>query len=829
MTNNKAQSFPAYVQETDIDISKNGLEILRRRYLRKGMDGEFLETPAQMFYRVARHVASGDETFGEDPVPTTETFYHLLTQMRFVPNSPTFTGADTPLNQLAACFVLPIEDDLGKSPDGIFATLRNAALIQQTGGGNGFSFSRLRPRNDRVMTSAGVATGPVGFLEVYDKAFDIIKQGGTRRGANMAVLNIDHPDIEEFIKCKSEEGHISNFNISIGISDHFMEMVEADGELELVNPRDQSVWKTVPARKLFDMIATYAHRNGEPGVLFLDTANKTNPVPHQYKLEATNPCGEQYLGPYENCCLGSINLAHHVKQTKSGEPAVDWDLLQKTTEEAVHFLENVVTKNGYVPSVPKLREAALRNRRIGLGIMGLADMMYQLGIRYGSDLSLEFAGQIMEFVRYHAMRASIEFARRRGPFPGIKGSIYDPEKMTWEPPTPLAPYTHNWGRPALDWNDVVQSIKQYGIRNAAQTTIAPTGTTGTVSGCEGYGCEPVFALAYYRHVQENDEALTLAYVSPLFQEALDKADLTPEARQQAIDQIIREGSCQEITDLPDWIRDTFVVAQDIAPAEHVRMQAALQRFVDNSISKTINMPATATVDDVKEVYKLAWRLGCKGLTVYVTGSRQEVVLETSKTAAQKKGTDSAALTFSQPLAEAAETEKPLKRRPRPAILHGMTYRQETPLGTAYMTINISDHNEPFEVFLTVGKAGSDVAAVSEALGRLISYILRMPSHLNPRTRLEHVVYQLAGIGGGRSLGFGPKRVRSLPDAVAQVLNRFLKETEAVNVQPMEEQVPAEQMELPIFQIGDICPECGQATLIYSEGCRKCYSCGYSEC
>ena len=826
MTDHTLSSFPAYVCEEDINISENGLEILRRRYLRKGMDGAFLETPAQMFYRVARHVASADDEFSEDATPTTKMFYHLLTQMRFVPNSPTFTGADTPLNQLAACFVLPIEDDLGKSPDGIFSTLRNAALIQQTGGGNGFSFSRLRPRDDRVMTSAGVATGPVGFLEVYDKAFDIIKQGGTRRGANMAVLNIDHPDIEEFIKCKSKEGNITNFNISVGISDHFMEMVEEDGEMELVNPHDQAVWKKVRARELFDMIATYAHRNGEPGMLFLDTANKANPVPQQYKLEATNPCGEQYLGPYENCCLGSINLAHHVGYTEAGDPFVDWDLLQQTTEEAVHFLENVVTKNGYVPAVPKLREAALRNRRIGLGIMGLADIMYHLGIRYGSETSLEFASQIMEFVRYHAMRASIDFARRRGAFPGIKGSIYDPEKITWKPPTPFSPYTHDWGRPALDWDAIVQGIKQYGIRNAAQTTIAPTGTTGTVSGCEGYGCEPVFALAYYRHVQENDEDLTLTYVSPLFQKVLNKIDLTPEARQRIVDEVIHEGSCQGIDDLPDWIRETFVVAQDIAPAEHVRMQAALQRFVDNSISKTINMPATATVDDVKEVYKLAWRLGCKGLTVYVTGSRQEVVLETSRTAQQKKGTGDVVLQQSN---LDAEIERAHKRRPRPAILHGMTYRQETPLGTAYMTVNISDGNEPFEAFLTVGKAGSDVAAVSEALGRLISYILRMPSNLNPRTRLEHIVYQLAGIGGGRSLGFGPKRVRSLPDAVAQVLDRFLKETEAVNVQPMEENVPAEQMELPIFQIGDICPECGQATLIYSEGCRKCYACGYSEC
>ncbi len=1672
------QSYPEYVRDEDIHLSPNSLEVLRRRYLRKGLDGEPIETPAQMFYRVAYHLGKAEGLFGGDVEEATEVFYHMLTQLRFFPNSPTFTGAGTPLGQLAACFVLPIEDDMGKHPDGIFMTLRNAALIQQTGGGNGFSFSRLRPRGDRVMTSRGIATGPVGFLEAYDRAFDVIAQGGTRRGANMAVLNVDHPDIEEFISAKAEEGKLTNFNISVGITDAFMEAVRKGEDFDLINPRTGEVWRTINARELFDKIAYYAHKNGEPGLLFLDTANRTNPVPHLYKLEATNPCfvgdtriptefglltieelaergrggfivtdnralpdertgdhpgvalrlaspawmtrrqtrvmrlttkqgytvtatpdhrfltpkgyvalqdlkpgdvlllqsgegiwsretrlphlevlreqmaamalggdrasghtvqrrdfqaqyanmpehwshdlgvvlgvlvgdgwlsesshspvgfafsdtelldrvhtpmqrwfgpghrhergnviqltygrlpyaffralgvsqarshekrvpesiwrapreavvgflqglfsadgsvqvheakkdctvrlassskgllqdvqvllsnfgilarlvkrrpagerlmpdgkggmahyahhaqyeliigkanrdrfaeligflqrekqdkllsfirnkkrasnqerfedvvlriedagvadvydltqpdthsmiangfvchncGEQWLGPYENCCLGSVNLAQHV--TEDGR--IDWEKLQETVETATRFLDNVVEVNAYVPAVPQLKEAAHRVRRIGMGIMGLADVMYALGVRYGSEESIDLAGQLMEFVRYHAMRTSIELARERGPFPAIKGSIYDPEDLKWEPPTPIVPYKQDFGRPELDWNAIVEGIKQYGIRNGAQTTIAPTGTIGTVTGCEGYGCEPVFALAYTRYVKEAEGDVALEYVSPLFQKALEEAGIDGERKRRIIDQIKHDGTCQHVEELPEHIRHTFVVSMDIAPEEHVIMQAALQRFVDNSISKcvvgdtlmltekgltpiqalsdlrlddqfeplrigiisphgreqtdafyyggyretrrialeygfqleatpnhrihvldeegrvqfkrldalqvgdivvmyagqhvygpagaplppfsgvyrtnskqvtfpqrmdedlafflgvitsegaitqngvsiahtdvamlqelqamvkrlfglearivpdkrnsvhnlvihsrplrhwllmdlgleagaenkriptcilqageqeiaaflrglfldgfmtqngklfgitlasetliqqlqvlllnmdvlatrrqigdrawnltvqgaelaklaeqisfvevwknerlarhalgrlqrprnysrllpervtralremqqqgdrslrrlfttpdgeiqtrayqrarvnllqghrlerrdarriydyfhphgshpyadaffaqdeegkvyvevkgieagfaevfdvsvpgshsfianglgnhnTINFPPDATVEDVKKAYEMAWELGCKGITVYVTGSRQEVVLETKAVAEAKKQGENGA---GQPLklGEVAE----LKRLPRPQRLMGLTYRRETPLGTAYITVNQTDEGEPFEVFLNVGKAGSDVAAVSEALGRLISYILRMPSYLTPTERLHHVIYQLAGIGGGRPLGFGPNRVRSLPDAVAQVLDAYLKEQQMLQFQvaPEEDTPPPGQLELPLQQIGDLCPECGQASLLNIEGCKKCINCGYSEC
>jgi ribonucleoside-diphosphate reductase alpha chain len=452
--------------------------------------------------------------------------------------------------------------------------------------------------------------------------------------------------------------------------------------------------------------------------------------------------------------------------------------------------------------------------------------MYATGVRYGSPESIELAGQLMEFVRYHSMKTSIELAEERGPFPAIKGSIYDPEDLKWSPPTPLQPYTLDFGRPEVNWDAIVEGIKTHGIRNGAQTTIAPTGTIGTVTGCEGYGCEPVFALAYTRYVKEADGDVALDYVSPQFMKTLDAAGIEESTKQQIIEQIKHDGTCQDVDLLPEDIRHTFVVSVDISPEEHVQMQAALQRFVDNSISKTINFPSDATVEDVKKVYRMAWDLGLKGLTVYVTGSRQEVVLETKAVAEAKKGGNG----LTAQAQEQATIVTAPQRRPRPARLMGLTYRRSTPLGTAYITINQTEEKEPFEVFMNVGKAGSDVAAVSEALGRLISYILRMPSHLSPTERLQQVVYQLAGIGGGRPLGFGPQRVRSLPDAIAQVLDEYLHEAVMLEVAiPDEEMPPAGQLELPLNQIGDLCPECGQATLLNIEGCKKCINCGYSEC
>ncbi|HLF24762.1 MAG TPA: adenosylcobalamin-dependent ribonucleoside-diphosphate reductase [Anaerolineae bacterium] len=829
-----------------MNLTDNARTVLMKRYVRRGPDGKPVETPEGMFRRIARAIAAPEADHGGDVAATERAFYRLLTELRFFPNSPTFTGAGTPLGQLAACFVLPISDDMGRDQAGIFQTLRDAALIQQTGGGNGFAFSRLRPKGGLVKSSAGHATGPVGFLRVYDKAFGEIAQGGTRRGANMGVLRIDHPDIEEFITCKTDENAITNFNISVGITDAFMEAVRRDDEWELRFPDVKAaeyhgfngtleqaekagipirVYQRVRARELFDKIVRQAHHNGEPGVLFLDAANRSNPVPHLYQLEATNPCGEQYLGAYENCCLGSINLAQHVKYV-NGQAEVDWARLKESTALSTHFLDNVVTVNQYVPAVPQLQEAALRARRIGLGIMGLGDLMYHLGIRYGSAEAQEFAAQVMEFVRYHCMKTSISLSKERGPFLAIEGSLYDPHHVQWTPPQPLEAYTHDWGRPAIKWNDIVDGIKQHGIRNAAQTTVAPTGTIATVAGCEAYGCEPVFALAYMRHVIDaeaggGDGRTTLTYASPLFEQALIQAGVDEETRKRIYQDALYTGTCQNVAGVPEPVRHAFVVSADITPDEHVRMQGAIQAFVDNSISKTCNFPEAATEDDVAKAYFLAWELGCKGLTVYVTGSREKVVLETKATKAAKGK-----------VSESALLEVHATKKPRPRKLVGSTYKVGTPLGTAFITVNENGDGKPFEVFLNVGKAGSDTAAVAEALGRLISLVLRLPSVMDPTERLQNVTEQLVGIGGGRPMGFGPQRVRSLPDGIAQALVEYLGQAPASEASNGNENGHAEahptQQPLPL-KIGDLCPACGAAAFVNEEGCRKCYNCGHSEC
>jgi ribonucleoside-diphosphate reductase alpha chain len=547
---------------------------------------------------------------------------------------------------------------------------------------------------------------------------------------------------------------------------------------------------------------------------------------------------------------------------------VDWEGLRSAVELSTCFLDDVVDMNAYVPAVPQLREAALKARRIGLGIMGLADLMYHVGVRYGSLEGQEFGAQVMEFVRFHAMRTSVALARERGPFPAIKGSIYDSADLRWTAPQPLAPYQHGWGRPTLDWNDVLEGIRQYGIRNAAQTTVAPTGTIATVAGCEGYGCEPVFALAYVRHVNDQGKDLQLTYASPRFGLALEKVGLVGEARQEIIEQVMQHGTCQDISSLPESIRNVFVVAGDITAEEHVRMQAALQAFVDNSLSKTVNFPEGATVEDVAGAYMLAWELGCKGITVYVTGSREKVVLETKDTA-QKKQPQNTSSSLAIPYwpsaagdaapASVADAEIATQlaawhetKKPRPRTLVGSTFRIETPLGKAFITVNQNGGGHPFEVFINTAKAGSETAAVSEAIGRLISYVLRLASPIPPRERMAEVVRQLSGIGGGRSLGFGPNRVRSLPDGVGQVLDEYLTgrtthhtdevEEKSAGQPHFDESVPdmltvasnpepqlAESARQAALKTSELCPECGEASMVNEEGCRKCYTCGYSEC
>jgi len=854
-----------------INFSENSYQVFTKRYVRKGENGQLIETPEETFWRIAYTIAAAENKSEEETLKIAEQFYCLMANLKFLPNSPTFTGAGTPLGQLAACFVLPISDDMGKKPTGIFQTLRDAALIQQTGGGNGFSFSSLRPSGALVKSSAGRATGPIGFMRVFDHAFGEIAQGGTRRGANMAVLRIDHPDIETFITCKTNENAITNFNISVGITDAFMRAVEEDDLWELHFPdvnhplyhdfegtfEDAKkmgipfiTYKTVRARDLFDLIVFQAHHNGEPGMLFIDTANRSNPVPNLYHLEATNPCGEQWLGPYENCCLGSINLARHA--TPQGN--VDWDALCSSVQLAVRFLDDVVDANKYVPAVPQLRESALRTRRIGLGFMGLADLMYLCGIRYGSEEGQEFAAQIMEFIRYHAMLTSIERAQASSPFPAIQDSIYNPSNLTWQPPQSIIAYTHDWGRPPIKWEEVTQGILAHGIRNAALTTIAPTGTISTVADCEGYGCEPVFALAYVRHVNDNGNDLKLTYLSPTLQQALTQCEFTPEEQDAIIQQILMDGSCQHIKQLPEKIRNVFVVSQDITGEEHVRMQAVLQAFVDNSISKTINFPYGTSEEEVAAAFTLAWKLGCKGLTIYITGSREHVVLEAGTTHRQKQvaGEPTTAEANSEPQLPVWLNEDNVAqmhlwseaKKPRPRSLPGITYAIKTPVGKTFVTINENGGNQPFEVFINTAKAGSDVAADSEAIARLISYLLRLSSPVEPIQRLQEIWRQLNGLGGGRPLGFGPNRVRSLPDGVAQVLAEYMaqRSERVARQEPMrltdlltdtktsshdKSENPKEEQYF--LKIGDLCPECGQAALVNEEGCRKCYICGYSEC
>jgi ribonucleoside-diphosphate reductase alpha chain len=475
----------------------------------------------------------------------------------------------------------------------------------------------------------------------------------------------------------------------------------------------------------------------------------------------------------------------------------------------------------------------------------LGDVMYHAGIRYGSIEGQEFSAQVMEFVRYHAMRTSVELAQERGPFPAIEGSIYDPANLHWTPPQALETFTRDWNRPEIRWDELLNNLQQHGIRNAAQTTVAPTGTIATVAGCEGYGCEPVFALAYVRHVNDNGKDLLLTYASPQFEKALIRANIPAETRQEIFDVVMKAGTCQGIPAVPEEIRRVFAVSGDISAEEHVRMQAAMQAFVDNSLSKTINFPAGATPEEVAQAYLLAWELGCKGITVYVTGSREKVVLETHATVEEKK----------QPAETQPETASELKaeqeeliifnesKKPRPRSLPGYTYWIETPLGKAFITINENGGSQPFEVFVNTAKAGSDTAAVSEAIGRLISYTLRLASPIEPSRRLEEVIRQLAGIGGGRPLGFGPNRVRSLPDGIAQVIEEYIagrkeriKRPAATNPTPsngngkaVKVERATETVKAPMLKIGDLCPECGQAAVVNEEGCRKCYSCGYSEC
>lgn len=711
-----------------------------------------------MLERVASNIAAVDAMYGASPEEvekTKEAFYNMMDRLEFLPNSPTLMNAGRELQQLSACFVLPIPDSM----EGIFDAVKHAALIHKSGGGTGFSFSRLRPKNDVVRSTGGVASGPVSFLKVFNAATEAVKQGGTRRGANMGILRVDHPDILEFITCKSDNSEITNFNISVGITEEFMEAVESDSEYELINPRTNEPVQRLRARDVFNLIVEQAWKNGEPGIVFLDRINAANPTPHLGEIESTNPCGEQPLLPYESCNLGSINLNKFVKNG-----AIDWDRLRETVHTAVHFLDNVIDANRY--PLPEIEKMTKGNRKIGLGVMGFADMLLQLGIPYNSEEGIQTAEKVMSFIQQEGHLASAALAEVRGSFPNFPGSVFDRQ-----------------GIPAM--------------RNATVTTIAPTGTISIIAGASS-GIEPLFAIAYVRTVMDNDQ---LVEVNPYFEQVAKKRGFySPELMQL----VASRGSIQNIEEIPEDVRRVFVTAHDISPEYHVRMQAAFQKYTDNAVSKTVNLPNWATKEDVAEVFWTAYRSNCKGVTVYRDGSRSGQVLSVKPREEKSSSTPSDEL-----------KSKGRVVRPRPEITYGRTHRIPTAHGNMYVTIN-EDEYGICEVFAQTGKSGGDAAANNEAIARLISIALR--AGIPP----EDIIKQLRGIRSSTPVWYNGGMVLSGPDGIAIALEQYLhyrktgKELTRI-VTAIDTAAPSGE-----------CPDCG-GPLRHQEGCLTCSQCGYSRC
>jgi len=761
--------------------TESAIRVLRERYLLR--DGERVrETPEEMCWRVASAVVKAESAWGrtqEELTALAIRFRDLMQDLLFLPNSPTLMNAGRePALQYSGCYVLPVEDSL----EGIFESIKRAALIHKSGGGTGFAFSRLRAKGSLVGSTGGKASGPVSFMRVFDAATEAVRQGGTRRGANMGILRVDHPDILEFIDCKLQGG-LANFNLSVAITDHFMQALEQGRDYDLVDPHRGPIGRSLRAKDVFDRIVRAAWRTGDPGIVFIDRVNASpaNPTPELGQIEATNPCGEQPLLPNEACNLGSVNLARFVTagEGKSQDLSrwVDWEGLERVVRLSVRFLDDVIDVNPYpLPEVERMSKA---NRRIGLGVMGWADMLIRLGIPYDDEEALAVADRVMGFVQRIGHEESARLAEERGPFPNWSRSIYRD------------------GPP---------------LRNATVTTVAPTGTISISAGGSA-GIEPLFAIAF-RHVVGERQ---LTFLNPDFERIAREGGFYSE---ELMAKVLRQGTLRGLEEVPEEIQHLFATAYEIAPEAHVRMQAAFQRRTDNGVSKTVNLPNSATLEDVDKVFRLAYQLGCLGITVFREGCRGVQVLRVGA-AEEEAGREAGA-------PEAARAAVPEKVKPRPRIVRGVTYREETPLGTAFITVNENGAGEPFEVFLNVGKAGSDTAAVSEAIGRLISMILRLPSALSPKDRVKEIVDQLSGIGGGHPLGFGRRRVRSLPDAVARVLAEHTGMAPSEEAAPKAPAVLTEEVAGPT-PIGDLCPQCGQATLVTEEGCRTCYSCGYSDC
>jgi ribonucleoside-diphosphate reductase alpha chain len=687
-------------------LTPNAITVLERRYLKRDEKGKALETPTDMFRRVAETIAEADRKFDEksDTTALTEKFYVMITNLEFLPNSPTLMNAGRELGQLSACFVLPV----GDSMEDIFDAVKYTALIHKSGGGTGFSFSRLRPANDVVKSTTGVSSGPISFMRVFDVATETIKQGGTRRGANMGILRVDHPDVMDFIMCKADKKQLNNFNISVGLTEAFMTAVKNDENYDLINPRNGEIAGTLNAQKVFSRIVTQAWDNGEPGIVFLDRLNRDNPTPHVGTIESTNPCGEQPLLPFESCNLGSINLAKVVKKGR-----ISWERLKEIVHLAVHFLDNVVEINRY--PLKEIAKMTFENRKIGLGVMGWADMLILLGIPYDSEETTELAEKVMKFINNEGHAASRELAQSRGAFPNFTGSRFDENN---EPP----------------------------IRNATVTTIAPTGTISIIASASS-GVEPIFAVSYVRQVMDDD---ILVEVHPLFERiARERGFFSPDLMQR----IAEHGSVRDIEDVPEDIRRLFVTAHDISPDVHIKMQAAFQKYTDNAVSKTVNFTNGATIEDVAAVYELAYELNCKGVTIYRDGTRDKQVLSTGN------GKQAPADT-------AAPPDRSLTKRERPKVLKGWTYQMQTGCGPLYITIN-QDSTGLFELFTTMGKAGGCAASQNEAIGRLVSLCWR--SGIQAR----QVIKQLQGISCHSPSGFGENKVLSCADAVAKAIRSHM--------------------------------------------------------
>src|SRR5881398_2482573 len=802
-----------------LDLSPNAVTVLERRYLVKDDQGKPAERPEDLFWRVARTIAEPDRRYGASDKAVeglAETFFELMATRIWMPNSPTLMNAGRPLGQLSACFVLPVEDALSNGQSGIYDTLRAMALVHQSGGGTGFSFSRLRPKNDVVRSTMGVASGPVSFMKLYDASTDVVKQGGTRRGANMGILRVDHPDILEFVTCKDDLTQVTNFNISVAVTDAFMKAVEEGTSYDLIHPRSGKVMGQLDARDVFRQIVHGAWKTGEPGVYFIDRANYYNPVPRLGSYEATNPCGEQPLLPYDVCNLGSINVGLFVK-----DGDVDWDRLRSAVHLCTHFLDNVIDANKY--PLTDIDDLAKRIRRIGLGVMGWADLLVRLGIAYDSDEGVALGRRMMEFVDEEAKAAS----EQRGVFPEWERSIWGPDATCARGPK----------------GERVRPMRR--LRNCNLTTVAPTGTISIIAGCSS-GIEPLFAVAFMRNQagvimpDVNEDFVAIAKQEGWYSDAL--------MRQ------IAEAGHIHFDQVPATRQRVFVTAHDVTPEWHIQMQAAFQEFTDSAISKTCNFSNDATEEYVEKIYRYAYKLGCKGVTVYRDGAREMQVLSTGSTA--KKVQEQAAGLGKDALAEAlgriAELEAELARtrdqlheaeaenlqrrakRSRPDLLKGATRRVETPLGTMYVNITEDDKGQPFEVFISLGKAGAPLMADVEAIGRLISLALRSG------IPIREVYRQLRGISSDRVVGLGPNKVMSVPDAIGIAIEKWMQEKQGVQqdllggaVAPASAHAAAAEGTVS-ERTGEAqdfigaCPDCG-SQLAFAEGCAKCHVCGFSEC